>query len=63
MLEGAFGEKCIIMQFLMAEKTGKALNAEIAGALRKDLRKIREEPPAKKLRHRKTSSHGCYPQG
>jgi hypothetical protein len=43
MLERIFDEKCIIMHFLGAEKTGKALNAETQSAQRKDLRNIREE--------------------
>jgi hypothetical protein len=43
MLRADFLKKCIIMHFLGTEKTGKALNAEFAEALRKDLRKIGEE--------------------
>jgi len=42
MLEGDFGEKCIIVQFLGREKDGKALNAEFAEARRKDSRRIRK---------------------
>jgi hypothetical protein len=45
MLEREFGEKCIIMHFLAAEKDGKSRSLN-AAALRKDLRKNRETKPA-----------------
>jgi len=41
-----FGEKCIIMHFLVVEKEGKGLNAE---AQRKDWRKIRYEKTIRRI--------------
>ena len=38
MLRADFAKKCIIVHFLGLKKDGKALNAEFAETLRKDLR-------------------------
>jgi hypothetical protein len=42
MFGAKIGKKCIIMQFLVVEKDGKALNAEFAETQRKD-RRVRSE--------------------
>jgi hypothetical protein len=47
MLRTDFKKKCIIMQFLVAEKTGKALDAEFVETLRKTETKNHEAKAAK----------------